>query len=574
MFISHEWELDPQTCDILFYRWGFPDVDLFATQQNKVSAQEGILHVFKNSDTQLTKEYCIYYNRNWSTLPSTLNNIVYTKLAFLTPKLLCSQSDVPQADIIKDKAIVVMRGNCTFLEKAEIAQHFHAKMLLIASETPIHIPFGNKNQSINIPIALIRNEDIIDLKQTLGKNVSVALYSPPVPDYFYSVVLIFLIAVLCVILGGYWSGMVELEKLKSAPNSESSTSLSSVENVTLTPVTAVLFVCISCVMLVLMYYFYKWLVYVVISLFCVASATSLFNCLSVLVEKIPYGQCRFPCWHQCIKVRLFFLALFCIAASVTWAVFRNEDSWAWILQDILGIAFCVNLIKTLKVPNFKGVDQIVLVRPRSQMDPDGFLKALGDFPVDKAGDPVDALVELWNGEMTRAIDMIAPKCPLPPGRAYSSPWYTPELQAMKQVGRHLERRWRRSRGESDRTHLRAHYRAYAVAVRMAKKKFFSASIAFSQCHLAELFRVVQGLIHPGPKKDHIPPSKAHCDDFARHFREKIAQIRHELDSTIEPDSTEEMPMTPSSPQLMDEFQLLWPDDVDKVLGQVRLPPAY
>ncbi|XP_044294759.1 signal peptide peptidase-like 2A isoform X2 [Varanus komodoensis] len=318
-----------------------------------VSAQEGILHVFKNSDTQLTKEYCIYYNRNWSTLPSTLNNIVYTKLAFLTPKLLCSQSDVPQADIIKDKAIVVMRGNCTFLEKAEIAQHFHAKMLLIASETPIHIPFGNKNQSINIPIALIRNEDIIDLKQTLGKNVSVALYSPPVPDYFYSVVLIFLIAVLCVILGGYWSGMVELEKLKSAPNSESSTSLSSVENVTLTPVTAVLFVCISCVMLVLMYYFYKWLVYVVISLFCVASATSLFNCLSVLVEKIPYGQCRFPCWHQCIKVRLFFLALFCIAASVTWAVFRNEDSWAWILQDILGIAFCVNLIKTLKVPNFK-----------------------------------------------------------------------------------------------------------------------------------------------------------------------------------------------------------------------------
>ncbi|KAF7239662.1 putative RNA-directed DNA polymerase from transposon BS [Varanus komodoensis] len=35
---------------------------------------------------------------------------------------------------------------------------------------------------------------------------------------------------------------------------------------------------------------------------------------------------------------------------------------------------------------------------------------------------------------------------------------------MKQVGRRLERRWRKSRDESDRTHLRAHYRAYAVAV--------------------------------------------------------------------------------------------------------------
>ncbi|KAF7251615.1 Ena/VASP-like protein [Varanus komodoensis] len=55
----------------------------------------------------------------------------------------------------------------------------------------------------------------------------------------------------------------------------------------------------------------------------------------------------------------------------------------------------------------------------------------------------------------------------------------------------------------------------------------------------------------------------------RHFREKIAQIRHKLDSAIESGSTGETPSTPSSPQLMDEFQLLWPDDVDKVLGQVH-----
>ncbi|KAF7251291.1 Dystrophin, partial [Varanus komodoensis] len=189
----------------------------------------------------------------------------------------------------------------------------------------------------------------------------------------------------------------------------------------------------------------------------------------------------------------------------------------------------------------KGADPIVLVCPESRMDPDGSLEALGDFPVDKAGDPVDALVELWNEEMTRAIDTITPKRPLPPDRARSFPWYTTELWAMKQVGRWLERRWRRSRGESDRTCLRAHYQAYAVA----------------------------GLVHPGPKKDLVPPSKARCDDFAKHFREKITQIRHELDSTIEPDSAGEIPSTPSSPQLMDEFQLLWPDDVDKVLGQVR-----
>ncbi|KAF7251650.1 RNA-directed DNA polymerase from mobile element jockey [Varanus komodoensis] len=163
------------------------------------------------------------------------------------------------------------------------------------------------------------------------------------------------------------------------------------------------------------------------------------------------------------------------------------------------------------------------------MDPDGFLKALGEFPADKTGAPVKALVELWNGEMTRAVDTIAPKHPLPPGRAHSSPWYTPELRVMKQAGRRLE---------------------------------------------PELFRVVQGLVCPGPKKDLVPPSKARCDDFAKHFREKIAQIRHELDSTSDSEVSGETPMLLSGPKLMDEFQLLWPNDVDKeVVVQLVLKKA-
>ncbi|KAF7253150.1 hypothetical protein EYD10_01179 [Varanus komodoensis] len=196
----------------------------------------------------------------------------------------------------------------------------------------------------------------------------------------------------------------------------------------------------------------------------------------------------------------------------------------------------------------KGADLIVLVRPWIRMDPDGFLKTLGEFPVDKAGAPVNALVKLWNGEMTRAIDMIAPKRPLPPGRAHSSPWYTPELRTMKWVGRRLEHRWRKSWNESERTHLRAHYRAYAV--------------------VQSSLRWYKGWFIQAPKKT-VPPSTARCDDFAKHFKEKIAQICHELDSTNDSELSGELPMLPSGPKLMDEFQLLRPDDVDKVLGQVH-----
>ncbi|XP_063170316.1 signal peptide peptidase-like 2A isoform X2 [Candoia aspera] len=316
-----------------------------------ISAQGGALHAVQNDSPHLTKDYCIYYNTYWTTLPDSLSNIAYAELEFLTPKMLCSPSEVTQD--IKNKAIVVKRGNCSFLEKAEIAQQLGAKFVLVASDSPIHPPGGNKSKGITIPVALIKSRDIIDLEQTLGRNVNVALYSPPEPLFDYSMVIMFLIAMFCVSLGGYWSGRAELEKLKRGSTPGSNDSLSDEESLTLTPVSVVIFVTSCCIMLVLMYYFYKWLVYVVISIFCIASVSSMYFCLSALLKKIPYGQCRFPCWNHAIEVRLVFLLLFCIGLSVTWAVFRNENSWAWILQNIMGISFCLNFIRTLKMPNFK-----------------------------------------------------------------------------------------------------------------------------------------------------------------------------------------------------------------------------
>ncbi|KAF7250919.1 Tetraspanin-7 [Varanus komodoensis] len=81
---------------------------------------------------------------------------------------------------------------------------------------------------------------------------------------------------------------------------------------------------------------------------------------------------------------------------------------------------------------------------------------------------------------------------------------------------------------------------------MVKKKFFSSSTASSQCRPAELFRVI-----------------AHHDDFAQRFKEKIAQVRHELDSTVDIVPLGEVSRTPSGPALLDEFQLMRLDDVDK-----------
>ncbi|KAM6125527.1 signal peptide peptidase-like 2A isoform 3-T3 [Phoenicopterus ruber ruber] len=320
-----------------------------------VTADEGILHASGSGVPPVTKDYCIIYNSNWISLPKSLDNATFRTLENLTSTVLCSSSEVPSS-LMKDKAVVVMRGNCTFLEKARIAQSSGAKMLLIASKSRLSPLSDNKTdfENVTLPIALIRYSDIVDMQLTLGNEVNVTLYSPPLPEFDGSMVVIFLIAVFTVALGGYWSGVAELDNLKAiASPEERETRRKKEENVTFTPVTVILFVVICCVMLVLLYFFYKWLVYVIISVFCLASAMSLYNCLAALIGEIPFGQCRIACCNKNIEVRLIFLAVFCIAAAVIWAVFRNEDRWAWILQDILGVAFCLNFIKTLKMPNFK-----------------------------------------------------------------------------------------------------------------------------------------------------------------------------------------------------------------------------
>uniref|UniRef100_A0A8C3YLG6 Signal peptide peptidase-like 2A n=1 Tax=Catagonus wagneri TaxID=51154 RepID=A0A8C3YLG6_9CETA len=319
------------------------------------AAQEAILHASSNGLPSPSKDYCMLYNPRWTALPSTLENATSISLMNLTTTPLCSLSDIPPEGI-KNKAVVVQWGTCQFLEKARIAQTGGAEALLVANNSVLFPPSGNKSEfhDVKILIAFINNKDFKDMKQTLGDNITVKMYSPSWPNFDYTMVVIFVIAVFTVALGGYWSGLIELENMKAVTNSEDREMRRKKEEYfTFSPLTVVIFVVVCCVMMVLLYFFYKWLVYVMIAIFCIASAMSLYNCLAALIHKISCGQCTIVCRGKSIEVRLIFLSGLCIAIAVVWAVFRNEDRWAWILQDILGIAFCLNLIKTLKLPNFK-----------------------------------------------------------------------------------------------------------------------------------------------------------------------------------------------------------------------------
>ena len=97
------------------------------------------------------------------------------------------------------------------------------------------------------------------------------------------------------------------------------------------------------------------------AIFCICSSLAMYSCLEPIVMA-SYSLTRLPVvrlprcnLYLCIlqlELRQFLLLSASIAASVTWFVFRKAE-WSWILQDILGIMFSINMLKVLRLPSLK-----------------------------------------------------------------------------------------------------------------------------------------------------------------------------------------------------------------------------
>ncbi|XP_051033213.1 signal peptide peptidase-like 2B isoform X1 [Phodopus roborovskii] len=333
----------------------------------QVACEFGMLRVVSQSGGTRGKDYCILYNPQWAHLPHDLSKVSLLKLRDLSSTQLCSHLDLPVEDLTNQIGLVA-RGNCTFYEKVRLAQGSGARALLIVSKEKLVPPGGNKTQyeEISIPVALLSHRDLQDIFRLFGHAVMVALYAPSEPVMDYNMVIIFVMAVGTVALGGYWAGSRDVKKRYMKHKRDDGPEKHEDEAVDVTPVMICVFVVMCCFMLVLLYYFYDRLVYVIIGIFCLASSTGLYSCLAPCVRKLPFCTFRvpdnnLPYFHKRPQARMLLLALFCVTVTVVWGVFRNEDQWAWVLQDILGIAFCLYMLKTIRLPTFKACTLLLLV---------------------------------------------------------------------------------------------------------------------------------------------------------------------------------------------------------------------
>ncbi|XP_013379111.1 signal peptide peptidase-like 2B [Lingula anatina] len=329
---------------------------------NQVQADLGLLYAQNDKDSTSSGLFCVAYNPGFHELPKTREEALREPFLDLMPQILCEDGTFPN---MHSKCVAVQRGNCTFSEKARIVQgHQGRTALVVSKEQNLDQPSAaNKSDydSISIAVAIIHHNDYEQIK-TLGSNLSVWLYSPDGPKVDYNMFIIWTLAVGTLVIGAEWSGRTKHKQRKKSRSSEEDVegqrSEEEDDTFDLSPKVILIFVVLMCGMIVALYFLYDYLVYVLIGLFVIASSCGLYFCLEALMSKTSLGNCRIPPNNLPVfkyqpEIRAIILAIACLGLGIFWAIERKA-SYAWIFQDILGVAFCINMLKTVRLPHFMG----------------------------------------------------------------------------------------------------------------------------------------------------------------------------------------------------------------------------
>ncbi|XP_044493217.1 signal peptide peptidase-like 4 isoform X2 [Mangifera indica] len=307
-------------------------------------------------------EYVGVGARFGTTLESKEKHANETRLVLADPPDCCSK---PKNKLNRE-VLLVHRGGCSFTTKANFAEeygHFYTaelfKMVCEANETDL---------DIQIPAVMLPQDAGANLENHIKNNslVLVQLYSPNRPMVDVAEVFLWLMAVGTILCASYWSAWtareaaIEQDKLLKDASEEflNTENVSSRGVVDINTKSAFLFVVVASCFLVMLYKLMSfWFLEVLVVLFCIGGVEGLQTCLVSVLSCFRWFQ---HAGESFVKVPFFgaisYLTLavcpFCIAFSVVWAVFRRI-SFAWIGQDILGIALMITVLQIVRVPNLK-----------------------------------------------------------------------------------------------------------------------------------------------------------------------------------------------------------------------------
>lgn len=314
-------------------------------------------------DGKEDEEYVGVGARFGTTIVSKEKNANYSHLTLSDPRDCCS----PPKNKLAGDIIMVHRGHCKFTTKANIAEAAGASAVLIVNDQnelyKMVCEPDETDLDIHIPAVMLPQNagSILEKMLANGSSVSVQLYSPKRPVVDIAEVFLWIMAVGTILCASYWSAwsareaLIEHEKLlKDDPAQLSNVSSGGVVNISTT--SAVLFVVVASCFLVVLYKLMSfWFITLLVVLFCIGGAEGLQTCLVALLSRwfksLAESYVKVPLLGAVSYLTLA-VSPFCITFAVLWGVYRDLH-FAWIGQDVLGIALIITVIQIVRIPNLK-----------------------------------------------------------------------------------------------------------------------------------------------------------------------------------------------------------------------------
>ncbi|GAB2273909.1 Signal peptide peptidase-like 2 [Dionaea muscipula] len=315
-------------------------------------------------DGQEGREFVGVGARFGTTIVSKEKHANYSRLVLSNPRDCCR----PPKKKLAGDVIMVERGNCKFTTKTNVAQDAGASaVLIINNQKELYKMVCEPDETdldIHIPAVILPKDAGASLESMLFNNtsVSVQLYSPRRTVVDIAEVFLWLMAVCTILIASYWSAWsareaaIERDKLfKDGPYELQDTAImSSTGAMEISVTLALLFVVVaSCFLLLLYKLMSSWLIELLVILFAIGGAEGLQTCLVALLSRVfkSAGQSfvKVP-FLGAVSYLTLGITPFCITFAAVWAVYRNL-SFAWIGQDILGIALIITVLQIVRLPN-------------------------------------------------------------------------------------------------------------------------------------------------------------------------------------------------------------------------------
>ncbi|KAH7422244.1 hypothetical protein KP509_13G098800 [Ceratopteris richardii] len=216
---------------------------------------------------------------------------------------------------------------------------------------------------IAIPAVLLPKSAGESLYQALKlkKKVKVQLYSPPRPAVDAAEFVLWIMAVGTISCASIWSTwrFYEMKDDHSRENADNFDEKHDAEDfgiLNINVASAVLFVLFASAFLFMIYKLMSpWFLLLLVVLFCIGGVEGLQACLVALLSRwfthMNETYVEIPFLGP-ISLLSLVISPFCITFATFWAIYRHLP-FAWIAQDILGIALIITVLQIIRLPNIK-----------------------------------------------------------------------------------------------------------------------------------------------------------------------------------------------------------------------------